>query len=274
VALGLPSETGAGGDGAGFRFVLLEVALAEDEGAPGLDGRNDDGDSLGGGDGVEDRPQAALDGLVVGGAQCDIVRMSISNDSNPPRGPGRQSTLTETAIEEILARLCEGESLRQICESEHLPNRSAVFRRLHHDVSFQAAYAAARATGAEAMCDEVIDLGRSATSENAAAMRVRVDTVKWAAAKLAPRRWGDKLQAELSGPGGSPLQIAPVLPPLTRPEIAEGIRALLSQAEQDMGLPAGDGKPDGERLQAILTSGEPMSPAVYEAVFAGGGKDG
>jgi hypothetical protein len=179
----------------------------------------------------------------------------------------RPSELTDPAIDEILAGLCEGKSLREICEAEHLPSRSTVFRRLHRDPAFQAAYAAARATGAEAMCDEVIELGRNATSENAAGIRVRVDTVKWAAARLAPKRWGDKIAAEVSGPDGKPLQLQPVQVSMVPAQVAAGIKALLTRSEAAANLPSGDGKPDEERLQAVLSSGAPIDPDLYDALY-------
>jgi hypothetical protein len=46
VSLRLPAEPGARGDGAGLGLVLLEPAGAEHEGAPGLDGSDDDGEQL------------------------------------------------------------------------------------------------------------------------------------------------------------------------------------------------------------------------------------
>ena len=36
--------------------------------------------------------------------------------------------------------------------------------------------------------------------------RLRVDSRKWLASKLAPKKYGDRLAAELSGPDGGPIQ--------------------------------------------------------------------
>jgi hypothetical protein len=179
---------------------------------------------------------------------------------------GRPSELTDLAIDEILSGLCEGRSLREICESEHLPSRSTVFRRLHRDPAFQAAYQAARACGAEAMCDEAIAIAMEASPATANVARVQVDTIKRAASKFAPRRFGDRVAAELSGPGGSPLTLQAVAAPMVPREVAAGIKALLTSAEQAAGLPPGDGKPDEERLQAVLSSDAPVHPDLYEAL--------
>lgn len=38
--------------------------------------------------------------------------------------------------------------------------------------------------------------------------RVAMDGFKWAAGRMAPKRWGDKVQAEVTGKDGAPLQAA------------------------------------------------------------------
>lgn len=60
--------------------------------------------------------------------------------------------------------------------------------------------------------------------------RLRVDTRKWYLAKLAPRRFGDKVVTEHTGPGGGPVQIAALdLKNLSDVELAQ-MQELLSRA--------------------------------------------
>jgi hypothetical protein len=66
-------------------------------------------------------------------------------------------------------------------------------------------YARARDKGADAMADEALDMARSSSSETAQADRIRLDAIKWAAAKIAPRRYGDRTTLEHSGPDGAPI---------------------------------------------------------------------
>ena len=47
--------------------------------------------------------------------------------------------------------------------------------------------------------------------------RLRVDTRKWAAGKLAPKRYGDKVQH--TGDGGGPIRVRPDLSKLTDEEL-------------------------------------------------------
>ena len=54
------------------------------------------------------------------------------------------------------------------------------------------------------MADMVRDLVDSTTPENAAAARVKLAAFQWLAAKLAPKRYGDKTTVENTGPDGGP----------------------------------------------------------------------
>ena len=53
-------------------------------------------------------------------------------------------------------------------------------------------YARAREDQADTLADEVVSIARQATSEDAAAVRVHLDAVKWYASKMAPKTYGDK----------------------------------------------------------------------------------
>jgi hypothetical protein len=46
--------------------------------------------------------------------------------------------------------------------------------------------------------------------------RLRVDARKWVAAKLLPKKYGDKVQQEVSGPDGGPIEVQTVRVELVR----------------------------------------------------------
>ncbi len=95
----------------------------------------------------------------------------------------------------------------------------------HADFSEQ--YARARDLQADMLFDEALEiadetLGDWITTEDEKKVldhehvqrsRLRVDTRKWAAGKLAPKRYGDKLQH--TGDGGGPIRVRPDLSKLT-----------------------------------------------------------
>lgn len=137
-------------------------------------------------------------------------------------GRGRPSKFSAPLAKAICARLAEGESLRSICKAEGMPHESTVRSWVVDDIKgFSTHYARARDIGLDALADEALeisdnaandwmerhgeeDAGWQANGDHIARSRLRVDTRKWYLSKLAPKRYGDKL--ELRGDAESPLQ--------------------------------------------------------------------
>ena len=145
---------------------------------------------------------------------------------------GRKSTFTQDIADDICSRLAGGESLRSICLDEKMPDKATVMRWLDKEDAqpFRDQYARARADQADHYAEEIIDIAdeevtmikRSKHGETddkeleqevvfdptaVARNRLRVDARKWYASKLAPKKYGDKVQTELTGPNGGPVQI-------------------------------------------------------------------
>lgn len=142
---------------------------------------------------------------------------------------GRPSDYSEETGLRICERLVEGDSLRKICREENMPAIATVFRWLDAHEKFREHYARAREAQADTLADEITDIADDASgdyyerpvgsegetervvdSEHINRSRLRVDTRKWIASKLKPRKYGDKL--ELGGDPDSPLQIQIVDP--------------------------------------------------------------
>lgn len=81
-----------------------------------------------------------------------------------------------------------------------------------------------------------------------------------------------KERIEHSGPDGGPIETREALPPMTPPEVAAAVQALIAGAEVEMGMPPGRGRA-GPRLKAIIDSGEPLSPNLYEVIYGGRTRD-
>ena len=122
---------------------------------------------------------------------------------------GRPSRYTPELAAKICARLAEGETLRSICRDETTPSKTTLLRWLadERNVDFRDRYAHAREMQADALFDEALEIADDASGdwvtdkdgkktldhEHVQRSRLRVDTRKWAAGKLAPKRYGDKL---------------------------------------------------------------------------------
>ncbi len=146
---------------------------------------------------------------------------------------GRPRKYSEALAAQICERLAGGESLRTICKDAAMPALSTVMGWLadgeHRD--FLEQYTRAREMQADALFDEALEIADDASGdwikdkdgkilvdhEHVTRSRLRVDTRKWAAGKLAPKRYGDKLQH--TGEGGGPIRVRPDLSKLTDEEL-------------------------------------------------------
>ncbi len=137
----------------------------------------------------------------------------------------RPSDYSEVIADEICEELASGRSLVQICESKDFPHTSTVYRWLEAHESFRDKYARARELQAERYAAEIIALADTPVEARKVVMkadggeeitigdavdrtRLQIDARKWYASKLAPKKYGDKVQQEVSGPDGAPIQAA------------------------------------------------------------------
>jgi hypothetical protein len=78
-------------------------------------------------------------------------------------------------------------------------------RWIEEDEGLRNQYVRAREDQATHLADEIIEIVDA--EDDPARARVRMDARKWAASKLAPKKYGDKLTQEHVGGDGGPLVI-------------------------------------------------------------------
>ncbi len=108
---------------------------------------------------------------------------------------------------EITRRICdqlsEGRSLRKICEADDMPSKMTVLNWLNRYPEFLSQYERAKDESADSLADEIIDIADEARSlkipHQVQAARLRIDARKWIAAKLKPKKYGDRVHNEVSG---------------------------------------------------------------------------
>lgn len=121
-------------------------------------------------------------------------RPTTKPPANPPANPAPRPTKFDDAqAGEICRRLADGETLRDICLEPEMPARATVRRWQAENSQFRAQYAAAREHLADALAEDAVHQARYATSSTASSRRLYVDAIKWYAAKLAPKRYGEKV---------------------------------------------------------------------------------
>ena len=99
----------------------------------------------------------------------------------------------------IIGRICEmlaaGQSMAQICRSKAMPAQSTVYRWIAESAEFSERYARAREIQADMLADEIIEIADACEPEAAAVAKAkaRIDARKWLAARLAPKKYGDRV---------------------------------------------------------------------------------
>ena len=139
-----------------------------------------------------------------------------------PAQNGRPTIFTPELAATITTRLMAGESLRSICRDEAMPARSTVHLWIATNNSFSDQYARACEIRAEELFDEMFDIADNAQNDwmarhgeddagwqvngdNIQRARLRVDTRKWALARMNSKKFGDKVTQEVVGKDGGPI---------------------------------------------------------------------
>jgi hypothetical protein len=113
---------------------------------------------------------------------------------------------SEELADRICERLIEGESLRTICADENMPSRATVLRWLADNPEFEAKCARARAIQADALAEDIQDVADSGNPDDVQRAKLRVSVMQWRAAKLAPKKYGDKVALTGGGEGDAPIK--------------------------------------------------------------------
>lgn len=209
----------------------------------------------------------------------------MNSDRKSKRSRGRPSSFKPAIAAKICERLANPETLRAICGDETMPAKSTVMRWLAQHAAFRDQYARAREDQADAIAEEILEIADDAGAdvvvengkprvdwENVNRSRLRVDARKWFAGKVAPKRYGDRVAQEISGPGGGPIRTAAARSlPLPPAEVSKAVAALVKKAAKQHGMKVGKGKAGVRRaVGQMVTSGEPLAPELYAALFAAG----
>ena len=126
----------------------------------------------------------------------------------------RPTSYTTKIADVICAKLSEGASLRTACKSDDLPCAATVFNWLRVHPEFLEQYTRAKQESADALADEMLDiaddctndwmatnaendLGWKSNGEHIQRSRLRIETRKWLASKLKPKRYGERITQEV-----------------------------------------------------------------------------
>lgn len=115
--------------------------------------------------------------------------------------------------EEFLRRIESGRSARDVSDDADMPDRKVIWEKLDTEEDFAQRYARACEARADAIFEECFDIaddgsndwmgendpdnpGYAFNGEHVQRSKLRIETRKWAVAKLAPKKYGEKLAVD------------------------------------------------------------------------------
>ncbi len=127
------------------------------------------------------------------------------SNTKAQRTTGRPSKYTPAVAEAICAALADGMSLRALCAQPDMPGMTTVMRWLADPSKpeFRLQYAHAREAQADLLAEEILEIADGCSHtiskdgcietnrELIARARLRIDSRKWLASKVAPKKYGN-----------------------------------------------------------------------------------
>lgn len=149
---------------------------------------------------------------------------------------GRPSLYSENLAEEIAFRLANGETMKAICSSDHMPGVFTVWRWRNERPDFNELIQRAREVQSEALLDECKALADDAAkvalipecgSASVAAKKLAIETRLKLAARFAPEKFGDRVRQDVAGVPGAPLERKITLDPEQLQQLKKDEKAAL-----------------------------------------------
>lgn len=155
--------------------------------------------------GAKAKPKSALPPPEMSAAAAPAEEPASPSEARR-RVDGRfATTYTQEAGDALCAYLACGGSLAAYCREPGSPGYSTVLDWLRTHEGFRTQYNAAREEQADALADELLDIADNEPDTNKA--RLRVDVRKWTAARMRPKKYGDRIESVVSGHDGGALKV-------------------------------------------------------------------
>ena len=145
----------------------------------------------------------------------------MTDEKNPV---GRPTNYTQELANEICEAIATSpDGLRKLCAANpHWPDRKTIWRWMFKHEEFSRQYARAKEFQVDCLAEEALEVAFDGsrdtyTDDNGkercdhewiGRSRLIVDTIKWQASKLKSSKYGDKVQATLTGKDGEPFSFS------------------------------------------------------------------
>lgn len=134
----------------------------------------------------------------------------------------RKPKTDQAIMDRICTEIASGRSLRSICLDDGMPCQATVYNWLKGSEAFVEQYARAREVQADTIFDEMLDIADNSTNDwmerseekgggyelngdHVQRTKLRIETRKWMAGKLRPKKYGEKIDHTVANPDGTPI---------------------------------------------------------------------
>lgn len=112
---------------------------------------------------------------------------------------------SQAVFDRICELIADGKSVRTICEMPGMPERKTFYRWCKQTPELQVQYDQAYINYEHSVLDDIVYIADTEPDPRKAT--VRIDSRKWDLKIRNRKRFGDKVDAEIAGKDGGPLQI-------------------------------------------------------------------
>lgn len=157
-------------------------------------------------------------------SEAVAIKAQVDKDAEEINPIGRPAIYTPELASKLCSHLSMGKSLRTSCKQEGMPSIMTVYNWLSRHPEFVEQYTRAKEESAEALAEDMLDIadesptaietdkdgnvtGTKLDSAGVARNRLRVETRKWVASKLKPKKYGDLAKLELTGRDGGAIEV-------------------------------------------------------------------
>jgi len=109
---------------------------------------------------------------------------------------GRPTDYCDKIAIDICEQISMGKSLRTICQDEKMPSVRTVctWKRKHPE--FLQQYDSACIERSDMLVEDMLHIADTSDPSEAAKTRIQVDTRRWAASKMKPKKYGEQPESE------------------------------------------------------------------------------
>jgi len=141
------------------------------------------------------------------------------------KSKGKAPQVTVQLVNKVCDEIAQGVTLTEICARPGMPAIHQFYKAVNRSSSLRSRLACAREDAAERLADElkaIADEGHNdymertrpngqkvevLNDEHVRRSDLRIRTRQWLLSKMMPDRWGDRVQTQLTGAGGGPVQV-------------------------------------------------------------------